>query len=325
MLIHNTIDSARAANRAWDIIIIGAGLAGSLAARELARDGAAVLLIDRACFPRTKVCGGYLNLRALSALAGVGLGNLVEQCGAKPVHSLRLSAPHAQAVVPVAGRALSRKTLDAALVRAAIQAGAQFLSGTPARLGEATDRARLVLLRQEGQEIQASARVVLGANGLAGSLLASEADHRNVVESGSRLGAGVMAEETPEFYTPGCIFMACGQGGYVGMVRHESGELNVAAAFDAAFVKQTNGLGNAAAAVLREGGFPPIDGLESLAWHGTPLLTRSVFPPAAERVFLLGDAAGYVEPFTGEGMAWGLVSATRVVPLALRACRQWDP
>ena len=46
---------------------------------------------------------------------------------------------------------------------------------------------------------------------------------------------------------------------------------------------------------------------------------------ASERVFVLGDAAGYVEPFTGEGIAWALASAEAVVPLALAAVQRWDP
>ncbi|MBV9126354.1 MAG: NAD-binding protein, partial [Planctomycetes bacterium] len=47
--------------------------------------------------------------------------------------------------------------------------------------------------------------------------------------------------------------------------------------------------------------------------------------PAAERAFLLGDAAGYVEPFTGEGLAWALAAGAAVAPIACRACRDWQP
>jgi flavin-dependent dehydrogenase len=54
-------------------------------------------------------------------------------------------------------------------------------------------------------------------------------------------------------------------------------------------------------------------------------LTRRASRLAAERVFALGDAAGYVEPFTGEGMAWALASAEAVAPLAEAAARRWHP
>ena len=60
-------------------------------------------------------------------------------------------------------------------------------------------------------------------------------------------------------------------------------------------------------------------------WQGTAGLTRQTQPLAEERLFLLGDAAGYVEPFTGEGIAWALASAQAVAPLARRAMERWDP
>ena len=58
---------------------------------------------------------------------------------------------------------------------------------------------------------------------------------------------------------------------------------------------------------------------------GTAPLTRRTTPIAEERLFLLGDAAGYVEPFTGEGIAWALVAGLAVAPLAIRAAKQWHP
>ena len=54
-------------------------------------------------------------------------------------------------------------------------------------------------------------------------------------------------------------------------------------------------------------------------------MTRTTRPVAADRVFLIGDATGYVEPFTGEGMAWALMSARAVEELALRAVDGWNP
>ena len=54
-------------------------------------------------------------------------------------------------------------------------------------------------------------------------------------------------------------------------------------------------------------------------------MTRQAPKLGDERVFVLGDAAGYIEPFTGEGMAWALAGGTLVAPLALEACRNgWD-
>jgi 2-polyprenyl-6-methoxyphenol hydroxylase-like FAD-dependent oxidoreductase len=119
--------------------------------------------------------------------------------------------------------------------------------------------------------------------------------------------------------------MAAGWRGYVGLVREEDGGLNVAAAFDRAFVRDLGSPAAASAAVLAAAGFPPIQSLDDADWRGTPALTRRTRPLAVERVFLLGDSAGYVEPFTGEGMGWALESGLAVAPLALRAIEHWSP
>jgi flavin-dependent dehydrogenase len=59
--------------------------------------------------------------------------------------------------------------------------------------------------------------------------------------------------------------------------------------------------------------------MDAVDWLGTLPLTRRLARPAARAVFVLGDAAGYVEPFTGEGMAWAFAGAEAVVPFAKRA------
>jgi hypothetical protein len=118
--------------------------------------------------------------------------------------------------------------------------------------------------------------------------------------------------------------MAIGRHGYVGLVRTEAGDLNLAAAFDRAHLIQAGGAALAATGVLAEAGFEPVPQAASAAWLATPALTGRRCPPAAERLLLLGDAAGYVEPFTGEGMGWALLGALAVVPLVLQGQRQWS-
>ncbi len=325
MMIAATVNLVEAGAQSWDVIVVGAGPAGSLTARELARHGAEVLLVDKAHFPRAKVCGGCLNQQALATLSAVGLGGLVERCGAVPLSSLELAVSGSRARVSLSGKALSREVFDAALVQVAIDAGVRFLPETHANLASVRGPTRTLLFKSKGQESLARSRVVVGADGLGGRLLAGQADVRAIVSAGSRLGAGVVAEENSAAFAAGTVYMACGQGGYVGLVRIEDGRLNIAAALDAVFVKQVRGLGHAAAAILREAGFSSVDRLASLGWHGTPLLTQHASRPATEQVFLLGDAASYVEPFSGEGMAWAMKSAVAVVPFALRACQNWHP
>src|ERR1700692_3155008 len=120
MVIAATVDLVEAGARSWDVIVVGAGPAGSVAARELARHGAAVLLVDKARFPRPKVCGGCLNPQALSTLSAVGLGGLGERRGAVPLSRLELAVSGLRARLSSSGQALSRAVFDAALVEAAI-------------------------------------------------------------------------------------------------------------------------------------------------------------------------------------------------------------
>ena len=119
--------------------------------------------------------------------------------------------------------------------------------------------------------------------------------------------------------------MAVGRCGYVGLVRVEDDQLNVAAAFARELIKDCGSPGAAARTILAEAGFPSIPALASASWQGTVPLTRRTWPVAGERFFVLGDAAGYVEPFTGEGMAWAMMCGKAAVPLARRAIDGWDP
>jgi len=119
--------------------------------------------------------------------------------------------------------------------------------------------------------------------------------------------------------------MVCGSGGYVGLVQLEDGRLNIAAAFDPAFVRSAKGPGPAAAKLIAQAGLPPVKGLKEGSWRGTPRLTQPSLRVAQERLFVIGDAAGYVEPFTGEGIAWALWCGVAVTPLALEAIRRWTP
>ncbi|HEV3121769.1 MAG TPA: FAD-dependent monooxygenase, partial [Isosphaeraceae bacterium] len=217
----------------WDAIVLGGGPAGALAARQLATGGARVLLVDKKPFPRSKVCGACLNGQALSVLRAVGLGNLVADLGGIPLDTfeLRLADQSAQLSLP-AGAALSRARLDAALVSAAISAGAEFLPETRASVDGVESNMRRVVLTRDGQSRMASARVVLVAAGLAHTCLARDPTFQIRTRAGSRIGAGCVLEHFPDFFRERTIFMAVGRHGYVGLVRLEDGLLNIGAALD---------------------------------------------------------------------------------------------
>jgi len=123
---------------------------------------------------------------------------------------------------------------------------------------------------------------------------------------------------------PGELHMIVGRVGYVGLVRLEDGRLNVAAAVDAEQLR-TRAPAAVVDAILAECGRGPLGGAPELGWRGTPALTRTATNLGEPRLFRLGDAAGYVEPFTGEGMCWALSGATALVPIVLRAVSDWTP
>jgi flavin-dependent dehydrogenase len=318
--MNGTLDLASAASRTWGVAVVGAGPAGAMTARAAALSGASVLLLDRARLPRSKVCGCCLNERALAALRRAGLGSLSARLGALPTSEVLLSSGGRAARLPMAGGvSISRQALDVALVDEAVRAGAAFLSEAEARLGEEGEGGRT--LQVGGHRIRA--RVVVAADGLGGRL-AARVGLTSEAERGARVGAGAVLECGPGFFEPGRVYMACGPSGYTGLVRLEDGRLDVACAFDATAMRGAGGPAKLAEVCLRAAGWP-VPALAEAPWRGTPSLTRRPRAVAAHRLFVAGDAAGYVEPFTGEGMAWAIASGLALGPLAAEAARGWHP
>ena len=326
-----TIDVPEAATKSWDVLVVGAGPGGAFAAREAARAGLATLLVERASFPRAKVCGGCLNHTAVETLRRAGLGDRLARLGGPAITTVRLRQERRHASIPVPpGVAVSRRTLDAMLVAAAIEAGARFLPETTAVLAPEpaeTVRAgqRLVDLRFRGRPaVRAGARVVVVADGLGQTSLRTCDEFESLVSPDARIGIGSVGPAGVLALPPGTITMAIGRAGYAGAVTVEQGAVNVAAALDPLFVRKCGSPGRGVATVLEEAGVPVGGAFDSLDWHGTLPLTRRTPRPAGRRVLLVGDAAGYVEPFTGEGMAWALAAASAVTPFVRRGLREWD-
>jgi flavin-dependent dehydrogenase len=323
MTVLATLSLDEAARQTWEVLVVGAGPAGAVAAHGLARRGLSTLLVDRAVFPRGKVCGCCLNRRALSVLETAGLGNLTHRCGASPLVGIELAVGRQTARVTLKGSvALSREAFDSALIEAAITEGVCFLPDTRAVLTEGeTTPTRTLCLHQRKLQARIKARCVLAADGLGGTLL-SRSGLATEAALGARIGAGVVVAGIP-FYRPGIVYMVCGKGGYAGLVNLEDGRLDLAAAMDPSYVRISKGPAEAVSRLLEAVGWPVPPDLSTSSWRGTPPLTRQGRRLGAERLFLVGDAAGYVEPFTGEGIAWALASGAAVVPLAARAVHHW--
>ena len=314
-----TIDEA---HRTWSAVVIGCGPAGAAAAIELSRRGVDTLLVDRKAMPRSKVCGGCVNLSALESLRSLGVEDELLRCGAHRLSRFRLFAQGRQATLEIPGGvSITRECMDAILTREAIRSGTSFLPETTVSLGETRSDHRELTFASRGRSVDVKVRVVVVAAGLGGQQLCSS-DVEVRQSPGSRVGLGLVTDRVPGAVDEGSICMAVGRRGYVGLARAENGSLSVAAAVDP---KLTSGESHAGACqtILDEAGIDV--SLEELSgtWHGTIQLTRRPAQPASQRLLYIGDSAGYVEPFTGEGMAWALRSGRMVAPVVMSGAEEW--
>ena len=320
----STISLDRAGATTWDVAVIGAGPAGAFASRQIASAGASVLLVDKSSFPRYKVCGCCLNAAALKILHRGGLDRLAALASAPRLTELCLAVGGSEFSIAIpSGIAVSRDQFDAALVAEAIGAGASFLPAVHATVSELSDGSRRVKLAGSAGAETAKARVVLVADGLGGRSLSDLEDFAVQTSPRSRIGAGAITTAYPASYQTGKIYMACAEGNYVGLVRLPDNHVDIAAAFRPDFCREKGGPGTAAEYVLRAAGLPAIAAIRDLPWRGTAALTRRRQRIAGERLFVIGDSALYVEPFTGEGMAWALRSAEAVSPLVTSGISHW--
>ncbi len=328
----NAFNGADVENETWDVAIVGAGTAGASAAVQLSSQGQRVLLIEAKAFPRDKVCGGCLNQRAWNGLQQIiprgsqsSMVTRIEAAGAVPVDRMLLNCLGREAKwsTPTM-QAVSRRTLDALLVDAAIASGAVFCSETTAKVidDEAIDYRSLRLLSTNGQSCVVKARAAIVADGLGHSALSDFPNMASQVATGSRLGLGAIIEDQGNAYANRELTMAVGRLGYVGLTRVEHGRLNIAAAVDASALKSSGPL-EAVETILRSCRLPIPGGLKDVKWTGTLPLTRTSRMVAARRLFTIGDSASYVEPFTGEGMSWAIQDAlqlSRLLTAEERTC-----
>jgi flavin-dependent dehydrogenase len=313
-----------AARTTWDAIVIGAGPAGALAARQLALAGLQTLLIDAKHFPREKVCGGYLNSRAMNTLRQAGLAHVLAGNCESPVTQLEVIRGRQRTRFRLPpGRVVFRATFDAALIDAATSAGAKVLTGAqsvvePTLLGSTR---HITIVRDGGQE-SLKARVVICADGLSRTSVRHLPECAASIAPNSRVGIGAVVSGEFDVCPSGQLTMVLARAGYVGISRVREQQFNVAAAVDRKTLLRTTPA-KIVADILTEAGVGFPADLMSAHWRGTLPLTSRPKSVAAERVLLIGDAGGYVEPFTGEGMAFAVESAIAITPFVVQAVQSW--
>ena len=349
----------------FDVAVVGAGVAGSMAALLCARQGLKTVLLERQSFPRHKVCGGCLNGRALQILRKEDLEPGLRRLLPATTTSLSIRYRHRRLDLPMPESvAVSRRTLDQWLMNEAFAAGCVVVDNVVATLeplpcdcinGPDKNRnlalpdnpsKRILRLRptagthadqpaklkteirsglaaSETASWRVSAKIVLACDGLGHPSLHQLPGFEAVPQPGSRIGLGAVFARavSDNWIRQGEVLMAVAPFGYAGIVDVEENQLNLAAAIDPNHLHRTRSPLASLQCIFDSVGLSMPQELSHAAIKGTVPLTRTAKRIAAHRIFLLGDATGYVEPFTGEGMAWALTAATAIIPLVVSTVR----
>lgn len=279
----------------YDLAVIGAGPAGAAAALACLRrkPDARVLLLDAASFPRDKVCGDGISGYALALLDGLGVGHVTADY--HPVHRLHLRSPHGRHVTgALAGsaRVVPRAVFDARLVDAATARGAEL---TQRRVRRIEQRVGYLVLDRE-----IAARVVVGADGansVVRSHLGATARHMALAIRGyapTGAAGGELLIAMSERHCPA----------YAWSFPTGHGTSNIGfGVFDEQVAGGRRTLVDRLTAELPTQCADPA----TLRGHRLPLTTGR--PRLADgRILLAGDAAGLVNPITGEGIHYALLS-----------------
>lgn len=290
----------------WDLAVVGAGPAGATAALAAMRTdpAARVLLLDRAEFPRDKACGDGIAVHVADELRALGAGQVL--AGAPLITGLRLTTPGgitAPGRPRRANHVVPRTEFDARLVAAAVDAGAQL---STAKVRTVTrDGSRVVL------DDRHAARVVIaadGANSTVRRLLGLPANH------GRHLGIAVRgyAPGDPADLEQRIDMVADGWPAYAWDFPTGTGLRNVGVGV----VRDRLRGGKAALHERLVNLYPEVD-TATLRAHHLPF-SSSRPRPAHGRVLLAGDAASLVNPLSGEGIYYAVVSGRLAGEAALQ-------
>jgi flavin-dependent dehydrogenase len=306
-----------------DAVVVGAGPAGAVTAIVLADLGWRTMLIERRGRGRGKCCGHCLNPRALPMLESIGAGSIAADARAGAVERLHIHLPGGGelALAVRAGRCgasglvVERDRFDQGLRDLAASRGVTLVQGETARvLGRDAQGVRMAIGRG-GDAVAVRCGLVVGADGLRSRVAMDAGLAARSGDSGAKFGFSFdLPGASSSRFDWGTVHMFVDEQGYVGVVASEAGDLHVAALVG----RRARGRGGPRAFCQRMSArFPRLEraGLADAQPHGAGRFHAAAPMPWRPRAranhwaALVGDAAGYVEPFTGEGMSWAIESA----------------
>jgi flavin-dependent dehydrogenase len=286
-----------------DVVIVGAAPAGSLAALVLARAGHRVALLDRAAFPRAKVCGNCINPSAWNIWQRLGLTDsyaalphqeltgFAVHCEGRSLYEYDFQPPHR------GPRAIARNLLDDWLRLEAQKAGAEFLPETTVT---GVDAKAGIVQTSRGEF---SGQLVFGADGR-NSLIARQSGLMPPPRRCHRV-AWQTSIPAPS-HLDGRVRMHLFEEGYFGYCRYNPTHAVISMVLDSRRTQDP--------LLLVRRFFPQFEQQE---WLRMNPITRAPARTGTGRVWLLGDAARVVEPFTGEGITFALSTGLLAAESAL--------
>jgi menaquinone-9 beta-reductase len=324
--------------RQVDVLVAGAGPAGSATATLLARAGVSVLVVDRAAFPRDKACSEYMSPEAVRILARLGVVEILEKAGAFPLEGMKVTGPRgatAHGKFALAGYrpfrptglSISRRILDHELLAAARAAGAAVLERTSVEelLYDQAGVAGAVVRDHTGQRHSLRARLTVGADGLR-SVVARRLGRRNHGSS-SRMAFVAHVARVPGMGPSAELHFR--EDGYIGLNQIGHDQTNVALVVPSERAARARG-GVDRFFTETVGEFPGVRERVEAGEVVRPVLVTGPFAVWSAKVIapgalLVGDAADFFDPATGDGIYCALRGAELVAETATAALSRPGP